>query len=195
MVDLGRSVPKTLSLLDEGKADEALAEYRTGCLAAVKKLYSEAAKVYPPRFSKAEAWCVWTKALYVQSRQVDKALAAKDPNQVRTLMARMRTHFYELHLETETLNANDWIYAFRQEVLKDAPSMEELNRIVTQFGRAQASLLTREKDEQEPYARARDLWLKAVEPRLKAETLAVPDLETLRKATETFYRVYGVQFE
>jgi hypothetical protein len=52
MIDLGHSYPKTLSLLEQGKLDAALTEYRTGCLASIKKLYSEAASTYPVRFSK-----------------------------------------------------------------------------------------------------------------------------------------------
>ncbi len=42
-----RCDPKTLSLLEQGKLDEVLTEYRTGCLASIKKLYSEAAIPIP----------------------------------------------------------------------------------------------------------------------------------------------------
>jgi hypothetical protein len=195
MTDLGRSYPKTLTLLDQGKTGEALIEYRTGCLASIKKLYSEAAKTYPVRFSAAETWCVWTKKLYVISVQVDKAIRAKEVKQAQSRLAEMRAHFYQLHQETGTLNSNDLIYAFYQEVFKAAPSSAALTEIMTQFGEARPCLLARDKNVEQLYALARDSWLKTVTLILKDESLSDADLATLRDASGQFYRVYGAQFE
>ena len=78
MIRLAESHPKTLALLNDGKVEEAALEYRSEYLASIKKLYSEAAKTYPVRFSKAEHWCVWTKELYILSRKIEEALKKKD---------------------------------------------------------------------------------------------------------------------
>lgn len=195
MTDLGRSYPKTLMLLDQGKTGDALIEYRTGCLASIKKLYSESAKTYPVRFSTAKTWCVWTKKLYVMSMQVDKALKVKAVKQAQARLAEMRAHFYLLHQETGTLNSNDWIYAFNQEVLKEMPSLAALTKITTQFGEAKPCLLAQDKNVEQLYALAKDSWLKTVTPILKAESLSDADLTALRDASSLFYRVYGAQFE
>jgi hypothetical protein len=195
MMDLGRSYSKTLSLLEQDKPDEALAEYRAGCLASVKKLYSEAASIYPVRFSKAQTWCVWTKKLYVLSVKVEKALRAKQSKPARTLLAEMRTHFYLLHQETLTLNSNDWIHAFHVEVRKDTPSMPELKNIMSKFGQAKPCLLAQDKNVAQLYDLAKDTWLKTVTPILKVDTLSDEDLTTLRDASGPFHKMYGLQFE
>lgn len=195
MIDLGRSYSKTLSLLEKDKPKEALAEYRAGCLASVKKLYSEAATTYPVRFSKAQTWCVWTKKLYVLSVKVDKAIRAKEVKQAQSRLAEMRTHFYLLHQETLTLNSNDWIHAFHEEVGKDTPSVAELKKIITQFGQTKPCLLAQDKNVAQLYDLARDNWLKTVTPILKADTLSDEDLTTLRDASGPFHKMYGLQFE
>ncbi|MCP4452265.1 MAG: hypothetical protein GY809_12450 [Planctomycetes bacterium] len=195
MMDLGRSYSKTLSLLEQNKPDEALAEYRAGCLASVKKLYSEAASTYPVRFSKAKTWCVWTKKLYVLSVKVEKALRATQTKQARTLLAEMRTHFYLLHEETLTFNCNDWIHAFHMELAKDTPSVAELKKIMTQFDQAKPCLLAQDKNVAHLYDLARDSWLKTVTLILKADELSDEDLTALRDASGPFHKMYGLQFE
>lgn len=195
MIDLGRSYTKTLSLLEKDKPGEALTEYRMGYLASIKKLYSEAASTYPVRFAKAKAWCVWTKKLYVLSVQTEKALRAKKVKQVRELLAETRQHFYLLHEETETLNGNDWIYAFHEELGEKAPSVAALKKIMTQFGQAKPCLLAQDKNVQPLYDLAKDAWLEAVTQILKAKTLSDTDLATLREASGRFHKAYGLQFE
>ncbi len=195
MIDLGRSYPKTLSLVTQGKLNEALKEYRTGCLASIKKLYSESASTYPVRFAKAETWCVWTKKLYVLSVKAEKALKAQKAKEAQAFLAEIRQHFYQLHQETKALNSNDWIYAFYQEVHKETPSVSELSKILTQFGQAKPCLLAQNKNVEQLYALAKDAWLKSVTPALKADSLSDDDLTALREASGLFYNAYGLQFE
>ena len=195
MTDLDRSYPKTLALLEQDKVDEALSEYRTGCLAAVKKLYSESAKVYPLRFSKAKAWCTWTKTLYVMSLKIEKALAAKDVKTAKVQLILMRAHFYELHQQVETLGGNDWIYAFHQEACKEAPSVTELKRIATGLAQATPGIPARTEKGKPLYVQAKTTWLQTVDPLLKQEVLSASDLTSLRQATAAFYQAYGQHFE
>ena len=190
---LAESYLKTLLYLDEGKLAKATLEYRKGYLYNVKKLYSEAAKVYPLRFSKAERWCVWTKKLYVLSRQTEETLKKQDSEKSLEFLEKLRRHFYELHIETKTLHCNDLIYEFRTEAMKSKPSKERLERIVKQLEEAEPSHIARIKAKE--YAKAKTTWKKTVSPLLDDGQIDPSEQDSLREATEDFYRAFGIQYE
>lgn len=190
---LAVSYLKTVAYLDEGKLVEAKLEYRKGYLYNVKKLYSEAAKTYPVRFSKAKHWCVWTKKLYMLSRQTEEALKKKDSEKTLRLLEEARRHFYELHKETETLHCNDLIYEFRREATKSKPSKEQLERIVKQLEGAEPSRTARKKAKE--YAKAKTTWKKVVSPLMDDGLIDSLEQDSFREATEAFYRAFGVQYE
>jgi len=193
MGSLATSHLKTLVCLDDGKLEQATFEYRKGYLANVKKLYSEAAKTYPVRFSKAEHWCVWTKRLYVLSRQTEEALKTRDAEKALKLLEETRGHFYALHKETETFHCNDLIYEFRTEAAKSEPSEEQLKGIMKRLGKAEPSRTAGEKTQQ--YAEAKNAWQKAVTPLLDDGQIDPSEQDSLRKASEVFYRAFGIQYE
>ena len=190
---LAISYPKTLAYLEDGKLKEAILEYRKGYLANVKKLYSEAAKTYPVRFSKAEHWCVWTKRLYVLSRQTEKALKTQDSEKALKLLEEVRKHFYALHKETETFHCNDLIYEFRTEATKSELSEEQLEKIMKQLEKAEPSYLAKKKAKE--YTEAKNAWKKAISPLLDDGQIDSFEQDSLREATEAFYRAFGIQYE
>ena len=190
---LATSYLKTLVHLDDGKLEEATLEYRKGYVANVKKLYSEAGTTYPLRFSKAEHWCVWTKRLYVLSRQTEEALKARNSKKALTLLEQARGHFYALHKETGTLHCNDLIYAFRTEAVKGEPSQEQLQGIVKLLEKAEPSCVVRKKSEE--YAEAKDTWKRAITPLLDDGRIDSSEQNSLHKASEAFYRAFGIQYE
>ena len=193
MSRLAESHPKTLALLNEGKVEEAALEYRSEYLASIKKLYSEAAKTYPVRFSKAEHWCVWTKELYILSRKTEEALKKKDSKGALKLLEQARKHFYALHKETETLHCNDFIYEFRIEAGKDKPSAEQLKNIVKQLDEAEPSCIAKSRTEE--YTKAKEAWKKTIEPLLSDDQIEPSEKDSLKKASETFYMAFGIQYE
>ena len=184
---------KTLELLNAGKLDEATAEYQQGYVASVKKLYSEAAKTYPLRFSKAEHWCVWTKKLYVISRQTEETLKARDSQKALKLLEEVRGHLYALHKETQTLRCNDLIYELRMEAAKSEPSREKLEEIAKLLD--QAVLSEAAQKQSEKYADAKKTWQEAVTPLLADSRLETSERDTLRKASEAFHLAFGIQYQ
>lgn len=162
-------------------------------MASVKRLYSEAGSTYPVRFSKAEHWCVWTKKLYVLSRQTEEALKVRDAKKALKLLEQMRGHFYALHKETETFHCNDLIYAFRAEAAKSEPSEEQLQGIVRRLEKVEPSCVARKKPKE--YAKAKDAWKKAVAPLLNDGRIDSAEQDSLHKASEAFYRAFGIQYE
>jgi hypothetical protein len=193
MSNLAGSYLKTLVFLDDEKVGQAALEYRKGYMANVKKLYSEAAKTYPLRFSKAEHWCVWTKKLYTLSRQTEEALKKEDAKKALTLLEEARKHFYALHKETETFHCNDHIYEFRMEALKSELSGKKLNDIMKRLDEAEPSCIARKKSKE--YIEAKDRWKRDVTPLLDDGRIEESEQELLRKVSETFYRAFGIQFE
>ena len=193
MSSLATSYLKTLVCLEDGKLNEATLEYRKGYLANVKKLYSEAAKTYPVRFSKAESWCVWTKKLYVLSRQTENVLNTWDSEKALKLLEELRKHFYALHKETETFHCNDLIYEFRTEATKSEPSKEQLERIMKQLEKAEPSYIARKKANE--YTEAKNAWKKAITPLLDDGQIDSSEQDSFRKASEAFYRAFGIQYE
>ena len=190
---LAISYPKTLAYLEDGKLKEAILEYRKGYLANVKKLYSEAANTYPVRFSKAEHWCVWTKRLYVLSRQTENVLKAQDSEKALKLLEELRKHFYALHKETKTFHFNDFIYEFRTEATKSKPSKEQLEKIRKKLEKAEPSYLAKKKSKE--YTEAKNAWEKAVMPLLDDGQIDSSEQDSLREASEAFYRAFGIQYE
>jgi hypothetical protein len=193
MINLAESYLKTLVFLDDEKVDQATLEYRQGYLANVKKLYSEAAKTYPLRFSKAEHWCVWTKKLYTLSRQTEEALKKQDAEKAMKLLEESRNHFYALHKETETFHCNDHIYEFRTEALKSELSGNKLDEIIKRLDKAESSCIAKKKSRE--YAEAKDIWKREITPLMDDGRIEATEQESLRKASETFYRAFGIHFE
>ena len=190
---LGEGCSKTLDCLDKGNLKQAELEYRKGYLANVKKLYAEAGSTYPLRFSKAEHWCVWTKKLYVLSRQTEEALKKQNSAQALKLLEQARRHFYQLHEETGTFHCNDVIYEFYTEAAEPQPSEEQLQKIMKQLAEAKPSCIAKEKAEL--YVKAKSNWQTAVTPLLNDGEIDATEKDSLLKASEAFYRAFGIQYE
>ena len=190
---MAASYLKTLVLLEDGKTEDATLEYRKGYLASIKKLYAEAGSTYPLRFSKAERWCVWTKKLYVLSRRTEEALKAGDTNKATGLLEDLRGHFYALHKETKTFHCNDLIYQFRDEAAKKEPSAEKLKVVVERLEKTEPSFIAKKKSKE--YSEAKEKWKEAVAPLLEDGQVDPSEQASLRKASESFYRAFGIQYE
>jgi len=193
MSSLGEGCLKTLDCMDKGNLKQAELEYRKGYMANVKKLYAEAGSTYPLSFSKAEHWCVWTKKLYVLSRQTEEVLKKQDSKQAMKLLGQIRRHFYQLHEETGTFHCNDLIYEFYTEAAQPKSSEEQLQKIIKQLEKAEPSCIAKKKAKE--YAKAKDTWQKAITTLLDDGEIDSSERDTLRKASEVFYRAFGTQYE
>jgi len=193
MICLGEGYLKTLDCLDKGNLEQAEKEYRKGYMANVKKLYAEAGSTYPLRFSKADHWCVWTKKLYVLSRQTEEVLKKRNSEQALDMLEQVRRHFYQLHEETGTFHCNDLVYEFYTETAQPKPSEDQLQKIMKQLEKAEPSCIAKEKAEL--YANAKSAWQTAVTPLLNDGEIDSSERDSLRKATDTFYRAFGIQYE
>jgi F0F1-type ATP synthase gamma subunit len=193
MNKLAESHLNTLNHINDGKLEQAESEYCREYMANIKKLYSEAAKTYPLRFSKAEHWCVWTKNLYKLSRQTEEALKARNSEEALKLLEQIRQHFYSLHQETKTLHCNDLIYEFRKEATKSEPSAEQLGEIIKRLEKAEPSRIVKKKPDE--FTTAKNEWQNTITPLLDNSEIAPSERDSLRKATETFYLKFGIQYE
>jgi hypothetical protein len=193
MSRLAESHLNTLNHIDNGKLEQAEQEYRKGYMANIKKLYSEAAKTYPLRFSKAEHWCVWTKKLYVLSRQTEEVLKKRDSKKAFKLLEETREHFYLLHEETETIHCNDIVYKLHTEATQDKLSEEQFQKIIKQLEKTEPSSIAKEKAEE--YIEAKNTWQKAIKPLLNDGEIDSSERKTLGDATEVLYRAFGIQYE
>jgi len=193
MVSLSASYEKTVELLDANKTQEARDEFRTRFVPTVKKLYTEAPKTYPTRFSKINDWCSWAKGLYTMSLSADKVLAGDDAAASKKMLVGLRAHFYGLHRETQTLGVNDWIYAFSLAVAEAKSAPEVLRGLRDKVEKAQLSV--KAKGDAGAFNTAKAQWLGTVDPALKDGVIDATELRALRTATEKFYRAFGMQFE
>jgi len=193
MVLLAESYVKTLDLLQEERAIEASQEFKRNFVQPVKKLYSEAAEVYPPRFSKVDDWCAWTKRLYVLTRKAENALRDGQTQQALAELSRLREHFYLLHVEAETQKSNDYIYAFLMRAQAEHPDAAELNSLATLVMDAEPCRST--GADADGYEKARSDWSSTVTALLEDGTIDADEIGPLREITYDFYRSFGVQFE
>ena len=193
MVSLSGSYEKTSDFLEAGKGSEAREEFRVQFVPVVKKLYTEAPKTYPTRFAKFNDWCTWVRKLYVMSMTAEKTLAGGDLAASKKALAELRAHFYGLHRETETLKVNDWIYAFIVAANQDSPDTTELRKLCESVEKAQLS--TRAKANAEAFNKAKTRWLAQVRGVLQDGAIAPAEVGTLRSASASFYRAFGMQFE
>jgi hypothetical protein len=193
MSRLGEGYLKTLDCLDKGNLEQAELEYRKGYMANVKKLYAEAGSTYPLRFSKADHWCVWTKKLYVLSRQTEEVLKKRDSEQALKLLEQARRHFYLLHEETGTFHCNDLVYEFYAEAAEPKPFEKQLQKIMKQLEKAEPSCIAKEKVKE--YTEAKNAWQKAITALLDDGEIDSSERDSLRKASEVFYRAFGIQYE
>ena len=193
MTKLSNGYVQTLEHLEQDKVSEAMAVYRRDCLASVKKLYAESAKVYPLRFSKAKTWCVWTKRLYILSMQTDRLLAKKDAKAANQKLIELRIHFHQLHEETGRRLSNDWIYAFYQELHREDCSIAKLKQLQEALNQADLSLKAKAKEDD--YKKVCQNWNVGVKPLLEQDTLDKAQRQDLVKQTKSFYYAYGIAFE
>jgi len=193
MVALSESYVKTLDPLAAGRTAEAATEFHDNFTPTVKKLYSEAAQIYPVRFSKSENWCIWTKQLYVQTIKLDETLGKGDQAEALKMLADLREHINNLHLQTQTQKANDFIYAFHRQLAQPAPEARELSALADKLAKADPS--AKAKANAEAYGKARAEWSRQAEAALEGGTLDSGKRRALRASTEKFYHDYGMQFE
>lgn len=198
---LSEGYVQAVTHLEAGACQEALDAYRTKYLATVKVIYSEASTSQPAKFDCIGDWGEWTRGLYVQSVQTEKALSAKpakgSEEWTKTLagLDAIRAHFAMLHKESDTETTGDHIFALRQECRKSAPDVGALKKTQAALDKAPASLAAADKPKE--YAAAKAAWDKSLEPVLaKAPAEAKKEsIETLRAAAEKLYRAFGMQLE
>ena len=193
MKEMSESYVKTLTFVKAGDMAAADKEFNGNFVAAVKKLYTEAAEIYPVRFSKVNDWCTWTKSFYKLTQRTSKVFVKGQEEVALTFLEGLRDLFYQLHKEAGTLKTNDFVYALRKESRAEKPSTAELKKIADALQKAEDSIKTKEMAAQ--YTEARALWLKTASEFLNAGTVDSQTLNTLRSATEEFYMLFGVQFE
>ncbi len=193
MEKLSSSYLATLDLLEQDKADEAAKEYSRKFVAPMKKLYAEAAETYPPRFSKMDEWCKWTKRVYVWTRRTEEAFKQKEPEKAAEYLPLFREYFYVLHEKAKVLKSNDHIYAFHKELGADEPSLDTLRSVLGALDKAEPSM--KAKAGADAYKQAKAKWHGQVSPILESGSLSADQLGQLRKLTAPFYRDQGIQFE
>ena len=193
MLKLSESYVKTSDLLAEGKTEDAAKEFSTNFVVTMKKLYSEAAEVYPLRFSQIDEWCTWTKRVYIWTRRTEEALKSGKREDAEKYLPLFREYFYVMHEESKVLKSNDHLYAFHKELTGESPSADALSKAKAAFEKGEPSM--RAKAESEAFDTAKKAWLEQVSPALQGGSLGAEQLEALRAATGPFYREFGIQFE
>ena len=119
--------------------------------------------------------------------------SSASPNAAISTLEKLRDHFYRLRLETGTRKANDYLYALREQTMKERPEASDLKALLAALESAGPSL--RIADSREMYQKAKDDWTKRVGPILADDSVAPSEIEPLRSATGVFYREYGMQIE
>lgn len=190
---LSDSYEKTQAHLEANRVKEARDEFRTRFVPTVKKIYTEAPQTYPTRFAKINDWCAWVRTLYATSLTAERALAGNDSAKAAGLLAALRDHFYNLHRETETLRVNDWIYAFVTAANTGTPAVGELKKMRDSVDKAELSV--KAKANGDAFGKAMAEWQATVDAALKDGSLEASELQSIRTASEAFYRAFGVQFE
>jgi hypothetical protein len=193
MVSLSESYAKTLDPLKAGQTAEAAKEFHDTFTPTVKKLYSEAAQIYPVRSSKSENWCIWTRQFYVQTIKLDETLGKGDQAEALKMLAALREHINNLHEQAHVQKANDFIYAFHRQLEQSAPAAGELSALADKLAKADPS--AKAKANAEAYAKARAEWSRQATAALADGRLASGRRKALRASTEKFYHDYGLPFE
>jgi hypothetical protein len=193
MATLSKSYLQTLSLLDQGTPTEAYKEFKTGFVTHAKKLYAEAGKTYPLRFSKMKNWCDWTKRFYVLTRHTEDALKKGQADKAREILASLRAHLHVLHVRAQLQKSNDYIYAYRATLLEDKPVAADLSAIQSLLEKAEPS--TKAKASGDKYGEAKSDWSTIVTSLLQDGVLDPDEIQPLRTTTETFYQDFGAQFD
>jgi len=193
MKTLSESYPATVALLKENKAEDASKEFRARFSPTIKKLYSEAAKTYPTRFSKVDNWCEWAKQLYSLTRDAEDALKAPNAAKASAALADLRRHFYMLHEKAGNCLSNDYIYAFRTAVQNGAPSVDALKSLLKSLDGSKPS--AKAAAEAGAFKEAKADWEETVKASLTDDRLEDSELQSLRQSTEAFYEAFGVQFQ
>jgi len=192
MDGLSASHAKATSLLAEDKLSEARDVFRTGFLAEIRELYTEAGQTYPLRYQKADCWTTWTKRLYILTRQTEDAFVNGDALAAKELLPQLRTHFLDLHRQAGNRCASDELYAFTALLEQAGPPGDTLRQAMEAVVAAPAP----KGDEKATAAfeEARKNWREKAAPLLQA-TIDDATLRSLRDCTRTFYETYGVRFE
>jgi hypothetical protein len=190
---MSRSYAETLDLIEQDKSVEAADTFTRSFSSCVKRIYAEAAKTAPKRFSEYDGWATWASDLYIATRKAEVALGAKQTDLALPPLADLRKRFHALHEESGTLGANDHIYAFHAAAGAESPSADDLKAILAQLEEARPSV--KAKAEPEAYAQAKAAWLGKISPALEDGQLDDTELGSLRESTQGFYRAYGMAFE
>lgn len=193
MTSLSESYAKTHDLLEDGKCSEATEEFKRHFTPHLKKLYSEAGETYPLRFARAKEWCVWTRNLYLLTRQTERSLGNNESKEALELLAALRKHLYDLHVETGNQKTNDYIYAFHRQAWETPPDTDALEAIGKAL--AKADLSDKAKTEPETYAKSREAWAAKTGKILENGKVSVFQRRNLRGAADKLYREYGIQFQ
>jgi len=159
----------------------------------VENLHKLAARTYPPRFSKIDNWCVWMDKFLGTTRLAKTALTSNKPSDAARHLGAIRTHFLNLHRETQMLNASDFVFAFHRAAAVERPRTKDLVSYYKALGTAKPSIKMRAQKEK--YEAARAQWSTAVAPILQDGQLAPGEIEVLRQTTEVFYQAFGRTFE
>lgn len=191
---LSEGYRETLSLLEQGKTGEAGPRFKKDFVTVMKRLYSEAAEIYPVRFDKKiEEWCVWTKALYKLTLGIDKAFDKEDVKRAQELLPEIRKQFYDLHREAGLRKVNDYVYIFLMMLDQEKAKTEHLKAVLESLDKADLSV--KAKANADEYNQAKASWLERTGPILEGDSLGADQREQLREATESFFQAFGVQFQ
>ena len=160
----------------------------------MKALYAQVAGIYPPRFQRVDDWCAFARGIYIQTRKVDAAFGKADTESAQNLLPEIRQAFDAMHIEAQQLKCNDRIYAFWKEVNSQPASPARLKGLLGAIVAARP-LLQGQRRTRPPTSRTKEAWAQAANAALSDSALSPEELTSLKEATETFYRAYGIQFE
>jgi len=197
--NLSTGYARTRIFLEAGDATNAVREFRTVCRVAVKKLYTEAATTYPPRYAKAGDWCAWMKELYVLAADIEKTLLAWEGGDAEAAkkageqLKALRVHFRTLREKTGQLAVNDYIFTFREEANRENPDLAALKTAKAAIDAA--ALCYHARTPPNPFKDAKDIWSTSINLILADDQLTPDELQPLRAATKAFYDAYGCHLE
>lgn len=190
---MSKSYVATLDLLEDGEQAQAYEEFRLRFVPTVKRLYSEAARVHPVRFTGIDDWCAWSRKLYVLAQKAQDTMEAGDFEEAKLLLGDIRYHFYALHDQTNTRKANDIIFAFQRYLEGDAPDAAQLDALREEM--ASAAVPAAAGSRKGEFEAMRAKWVKKADGALTNDGIRRFRRRGLRKATERFYEDFGLLLE
>jgi len=181
--------------MDEKKIGEAAQEYKIGFSPTIKKMYTELSSTAPARFVKinSEDWGDWIRQFYIKTSKTGTALTESNADEANKGLAGLREWVYTLHEKAGLKKSNDVIFAFNKMAASEKPADAELVKLAAELDKAGPSLDAKAKAD--AFAKAKAEWKTVADPILKDGKVAPAELAPLRKASEKFYKAFGVQFE